>query len=256
MVGKLAGLSPDVKVILFRQWIFSLGVEKLDNIVRSNGKSMTLHISNVTRLLREFHATLETWVAGALHDIEEGYIAEHPHVTRARVKAKLRVWLHEIGEQMVNQAADFGENSAEEMFERFSDNFITEVLTMIEAVTEPVKSDVSGNWLERKSTYISQVAEGNENVALLSCATKIDALMNVVQLLHDKSEASISEYANWSSGTTGYNIWLFEELLLIYHSKNIDPNAIQIYEHYLTVFKELAEEIFADHPDELNSPDN
>jgi hypothetical protein len=249
----LNGLSKEARFVFFRRWVFTLGIEKLDKITRTSGKSMSAHIAVVCALLREFDAPLEVWVAGALHDIEEGYLEENQGVNKSLASAKLRRWLSEIVEDLVYKAGNFSEGYAGDMLAQFSSTFVNDVEMLIDSVTEPRKSKDSGNWRHRKMTYLEQVREGDFRVSLLACGTKIDALLNVVEILDSKEgpDEAKKKFTEWSKGTPGDNFWLFQELLAIFKEKEISPLALEMYEHLLNVAIEKARKIYHDDPSKL-----
>lgn len=209
-------VSSEAEIVFFRHRIFTYGVQKMDCVVRSSGKSMSSHLASVCALLHDFSAPLEVWVAGVFHDIDEGYLKEESQCTRSSVLLKLNDCLEDLV------------RSSQEIDISTSD-FVEDVNMLIRSVTEPPKSSDENNWRERKQAYLNQISAGDERVALLACATKIDALSDVVSIFDHNGVDQKQFLESWSKGSPAQNVWFFEQLLYILEEKKINDLAIEVY---------------------------
>jgi hypothetical protein len=105
------------------------------------------------------------------------------------------------------------------------DNFGADVLSLVEAVTEPPKSHQKGNWEERKTAVLEQIRDKGADVALLLTASKISTFGEGNKLLYVGGKV-----ADWSSGTLLQNASVLDAYLQFAKRKGVNGSVVALLE--------------------------
>jgi len=157
------------------------------------------------------------------HEYEVGILLA---LSGAKKEIVIAGFLHDVFE-------DYVEIDREEIRQRIGSKYGPRVLELIDSVTEPPKSDQPSNWWDRKRAVLSQILEGDSDMATLSCATKISTISAGNKFL--RSGRDVNE---WSRGTFVDNVTVFEQHLEVYKEKGVPEGLIQQYEIELRIFKQ------------------
>jgi len=180
----------------FAAWLFA-------NVDRGWGPleklPLTSHAAEVGTILALGRASRDLIIAGFLHDSLERYVKVE-----------------------TNHIRDI-------LFNAFGDR----VLRLVEGVTEPIKTDLPGNWLDRKLSILSHVENGDVDLATLCCATKISTIAAGNKWLWTQG----GEIKGWSSGSLEDNIVVFERLRDVFVRKGVAEIFISQYDSELSRFK-------------------
>lgn len=109
------------------------------------------------------------------------------------------------------------------------------VLELISGVTEPPKQkDESGkepieNWYHRKETVLDRLLSGDNDLATLSCATKISTIA-----AGNKTLSCGHPFASWSSGSVEDNLSMFARYGEAYEIHNVAPLLQELYHEELS----------------------
>lgn len=105
------------------------------------------------------------------------------------------------------------------------DNFGADVLSFVEAVTEPPKSHQKGNWEERKTAVLEQISDKGADVALLLTASKISTFGEGNKLLYVGGKVE-----DWSSGTLLQNASVLDAYLQFAKRKGVNGSVVALLE--------------------------
>lgn len=133
-----------------------------------------------------------------------------------------------ICHDMLECYVDFVEPSFIE--EKLSFFFGPRVAELVKRVTEPPKvKDAEGhesveNWTHRKEAVLRNLLSGDEELATLSCATKISTLAAGNKML-----AAGKSFSDWSSGPIEDNLTMFAKYGEAYTFSGISPVLLELY---------------------------
>lgn len=234
---KLYRLDLNERLITVLRWTERLLVEVSPDKKRNSGLPQPVHCLHVRELVERYGNAeayeLETVLAAQFHDVLEGVSARSvdPEAQSKvlRLRTKLRQWLIEVPELLV----EYGVRRRLEILEpeHCAACLVQDMLDLIRAVTEPRGKQYS--WLERKCAYLNSVQAGDKRVALISLATKVDALHDAIHEICNKGRLN-----GWSDGSPGFNIWLFSALAEIYRMRGLRSDALKLYDGLLDAFVE------------------
>jgi len=156
---------------------------------------MTTHAAEVGLILAMGGCEKSVIVAGVLHDLFEGYIAE----SCSMLKSFVEEW--------------FGSRTAE----------------LVMGFTEPYKDDPQRTWLERKLPVLERVLLGSAELATVACAAKTSTIAAGNKMLYMGQPISA-----WSAGTLEENVTMFRRYAEIFAEKGVPPVLLRQFGQELT----------------------
>lgn len=199
--GQLSDLVPPAEFqgspVLVRA--IEIAQEAYRDVERKRGREwqpMMQHAVDVALIVCMGGGSRELVAAGLLHDILEGYKkVDGEVIERGHYQHIIR------------------------------DNFGADVLSFVEAVTEPPKSHQKGNWEERKTAVLEQISDKGADVALLLTASKISTFGEGNKLLYVGGKV-----ADWSSGTLLQNASVLDAYLQFAKRKGVNGSVVALLE--------------------------
>lgn len=164
---------------------------------------MFRHAVDVALLVTMSGANQDLVIAGLLHDILEGY-----------------------------KTVDGREISRGFYSTVVEENFGRRVREIIETVTEPPKSELSGNWEQRKVAVLRQVEGAGTDVATVLTASKISTFSDGTKGLWAGQSVN-----DWSSGSHQQNVWVMEKYLQFAIENAVNPALVALLELEAARFK-------------------